>query len=170
MVTRRRVVAAITLLVVAALVAADLTVAEPFRIPSGSMLPTLQAGDSVLVDKLAYGDSGMPKRDDLVVFHEPKTGDILLKRVVGIAGDKVALEDGVLVVNGRHLHEAYADPKKIDSVYFGPVRVPPKSFFAMGDNRADSKDSRNFGSVATSALIGRVIARVWPPARWGRPR
>jgi signal peptidase I len=73
-------------------------------------------------------------------------------------------------VNGRRPAEPYADPRAIDSVYFGPVKVPARSFFALGDNRANSEDSRAFGAVPDSALIGRARARVWPPGRWSAAR
>jgi signal peptidase I len=154
--------------VVLALVLARGVLAEPFRIASGSMLPTLRAGDQVLVDKRAYRGA-LPRRGDLVVFHAPRSGDVTLKRTVGLPGDTVAIEDGVLVVNGRRQTEPYADPDAIDSVYFGPVRVRAGSVFVMGDNRADSIDSRDYGAVPRSDLMGRVAVRLWPPARWGDP-
>jgi signal peptidase I len=158
------------LLVAAALVivALRLFVFEPFRIPSDSMAPTLRPGDRVLVDKRAYRGAG-PRRGDLAVFRAPRTGEILLKRVVAIGGDTVGIEDGVLVVDGRRPREPYADPEAIDSVYFGPVRVRPGTVFVLGDNRASSEDSRAFGAVPTGRLIGRVRARIWPPGRWGTP-
>jgi signal peptidase I len=84
-----------------------------------------------------------------------------------VGGDTVGLEDGVLVVDGRKVRERYTDPDAIDSVYFGPVRVKPGTIFVMGDNRANSDDSRDFGAVPTDRIIGRAVARVWPPARWG---
>ena len=139
-------------------------VAEPFRIPSQSMEPTLRPGDQTLVWKLG---AKAPDRGDLVAFHAPRTGEILLKRVVAVGGDTVGLEDGVLVVDGRRIREPYADPKAIDSVYFGPVKVRPGTMFVMGHNRANSDDSRDFGAVPTDRIIGRAVARVWPPARWG---
>jgi signal peptidase I len=156
--------------VVALLIAADLFAAEPFRIPSSSMEPTLRPGDSVLVDKLSYRGGGTPRRGQLVAFKEPASGGVLLKRVVGVGGDHVAIEDGVLVVNGRRPVEPYANPKAIDSVYFGPVRVPRHSVFVLGDNRGDSRDSRAFGAVPRHDVIGRVVARIWPPGRWDAPR
>jgi signal peptidase I len=156
------------LVVVALLVLARAFLAEPFRIDSGSMLPTLRPGDQVLVEKRAYR-GGLPRRGDLVVFHAPRTGAVTLKRAIGLPGDTVAIEDGVLVVNGHRRHESYADPDAIDSVYFGPARVPPRSVFVLGDNRADSIDSRRFGAVTQRSLIGRVAVRLWPPARWGNP-
>jgi signal peptidase I len=167
--TRRRALTAALVLAVAAVVGLRIFVLEPFRIPSDSMAPTLRAGDQVLVDKRAYHGSA-PRRGDLAVFRAPRTGEILLKRVVAVAGDTVGIEDGVLVVDGRRPREPYADPEAIDSVYFGPVRVRPGTVFVLGDNRANSEDSRDFGAVPTGRLIGRVRARIWPPGRWGAPR
>jgi signal peptidase I len=167
--TRRRALAGLLALAVLAVVALRLFVLEPFRIPSESMAPTLRSGDQVLVDKRAYR-GGAPHRGDLAVFHAPRTGEILLKRVVAVGGDTVGIEDGVLVVDGRRPREPYADPDAIDSVYFGPVRVRRGTVFVLGDNRANSEDSRDFGAVPTSRLIGRVRARIWPPGRWGTPR
>jgi signal peptidase I len=150
--------------VVLALIALRAFVAEPFRIPSESMAPTLEPGDQALVTKLG----GAPARGDLVAFHAPRTGEVLLKRVVAVGGDSVGIEDGVLVVNGRKQREAYvADPDAIDSVYFGPVTVAKGSLFMLGDNRANSEDSREFGAVPADRVIGRATARVWPPSRWG---
>jgi signal peptidase I len=140
-------------------------VAEPMKIPSDSMAPTLRPGDQVLVDKLAYRGAALPARGDLAVFHDPRTGEIVLKRVVAVAGDTVGLEDGALVVNGRRPFEPYADQKSIDSVYFGPVKVGAGRFFVLGDNRANSADSRSFGSVPADRLIGRVLTRLWPISR-----
>jgi signal peptidase I len=163
--TRRRpslVTVGIVLIVLVVVV--KIFVAEPFRIPSQSMEPTLRPGDQSLVWKLG---GKAPDRGDLVAFHAPRTGEILLKRVVAVGGDTVGLEDGVLVVDGRRVHEPYADPKAIDSVYFGPVKVRPGTIFVMGDNRANSDDSRDFGAVPTDRIIGRAVARVWPPGRWG---
>jgi signal peptidase I len=155
---------AVGIALIALLLAVKVFVAEPFRIPSESMEPTLRPGDQALVDKLG-GRS--PRFGELIAFRAPRTGEILLKRVVGVAGDTVGLEDGVLVVDGRPIHEPYADPKAIDSVYFGPVRVRAGTVFVMGDNRANSEDSRDFGAVPTDRIIGRAVARVWPPGRWG---
>ena len=146
------------------LIALRVFVAEPFKLPSESMAPALKPGDQALVVKRAGHD---PKPGQLVAFHSPRGGDILLKRVVGVAGDTVGLEDGVLVVDGRRIREPYADPKAIDSVYFGPVKVRRGTVFVLGDNRANSEDSRDFGAVPTDRIIGRAVARVWPPGRSG---
>jgi signal peptidase I len=158
---------AVGVALLALLIVTRIFVAEPFRIPSESMEPTLAPGDQALVDKLAYRGSATPHRGDLVAFHAPRTGDVLLKRVVAVGGDTVGIEDGRLVVDGRIVREPYADPDAIDSVYFGPVRVRPGTVFVLGDNRANSDDSRDFGAVPDDRIIGRAVARVWPPGRWG---
>jgi signal peptidase I len=155
----------VVLVLVAAVVVARVFFVEPFKTDGASMQPTLRSGDQVLVDKRAYR-KGLPRRGDLVVFHAPRTGDVTLKRAIGLPGDSVAIEDGVLVVNGRRKVESYADPDAIDSVYFGPVRVRPGTVFFLGDNRLDSRDSRDFGAVARRDLIGRVRGLIWPPSRW----
>jgi signal peptidase I len=160
-------VALIALAVAALLLAGRFAVAEPFAIPSDSMAPTLTRGDHVLVDKLAYRGGGEPSRGDLAVFRTPRSDEIMLKRVVAVAGQTVGIEDGVLVVDGKRPAEPYADSEAIDSVFFGPVRVPPGSVFVLGDNRRDSKDSRTLGAIPTRDLVGRARARIWPPSRWG---
>lgn len=141
-------------------------VAEPFLVPTGSMEPTLLPGDHVLVDKLAYRHRG-PARGDLVVFRAPRTGELLLKRVVGVGGDQVGIEDGVLHVNGRARVEPFVNQRLLDGDYFGPVAVPRGDVFVMGDDRSNSVDSRRFGPVPASRVLGRADLRIWPPGRIG---
>lgn len=155
----------VLLVLVLALVVTRVFFFEPFKTDGASMEPTLRSGDQVLVEKRAYRDE-LPRRGDLVVFRAPRTGEVTLKRAIGLPGDTVAIEDGVLVVNGRRQTESYADPNAIDSVYFGPVRVRPGTVFLLGDNRLNSRDSRDFGAVAKGDLIGRVQGLIWPPGRW----
>ena len=134
---------------------------EPFAVVSSSMAPTVDDGDHVLVNKL----SGALRPGDLVIFEAPPSGKVMLKRVVALAGQVVEIKDGVLHIDGRPAPEPYVDPRTVDSVYFGPLRVPQRTVFVLGDLRAESLDSRTFGPVPASAIIGRVEARVWPPAR-----
>ncbi|HKH10802.1 MAG TPA: signal peptidase I [Rubrobacter sp.] len=134
--------------------------AEAFRVTSGSMAPTLRAGDHVLVDKLAYR-MGDPRRGDLVAFRGAG-GGVMIKRAVGLPGDTVAVRDGVLYVNGTRVVEPYVNYGLNESNYFGPVRVPGDHVFVMGDHRENSRDSREFGPVRRGDLIGRVALRVWP--------
>jgi signal peptidase I len=140
------------------LIAVRLFVAEPMRVPSASMEPTLRPGDHVLISKLAE-----PRRGDLVVF--ANAGDLLLKRLVAVGGDQIGLEDGHLVVNGRTVEEPYVDHHVLEGVYFAPVTVPSGAVFVLGDNRTGSIDSRAFGPVPRSALVGRVALRLWPDPR-----
>jgi signal peptidase I len=154
------------LIPVAVLLLARAFVAEPFAIPSTSMAPTLEPGEHVLADKLAYRLHA-PRRGDLVVFRHPQTGEVLLKRVVALGGQQVGIEDGALVVDGRRPAEPFVrDKRLLDSQYFGPVTVPRGSVFVLGDRRSDSIDSRRFGPVPVGDVIGRVDARIWPPSRW----
>jgi signal peptidase I len=139
-----------------ALVAVGAFVVEPLRVTSTSMEPSLRSGDHVVVDKLSYR-LHPPRRDDLIVFRQPDDGRLAVKRVVGIAGDEVGLEDGVLVVNGINRP---VDHRTIDSVYFGPETVPDRTIFVMGDNRGPSIDSRTYGPIRIDAIVGRVV---WHP-------
>jgi signal peptidase I len=144
-----------------ALLAARMFVAEPLRIRTSSMSPTLVAGQHVLTDKVTRHD-GRWHRGDVVAFRLDGSSELLVKRIVALAGDRVGISDGRLVVNGKRPSEPYTDPAAIDSVYFGPVRVPPAHVFVLGDNRGNSRDSRVFGPVATSSIRSRVDAVIWP--------
>ena len=145
---------------------------QAFYIPSESMVPTLQVGDRVLVNKLSY-DLHDVHRQDVVVFKAPKaaeTGDIqdLVKRVIGLPGDTVEARDGRVYVNGTALDEPYL-PAGTQTTNLPPTTVPPGYMFVMGDNREASKDSRIFGPVKESAIVGRVFVRIWPLGRIGSP-
>jgi signal peptidase I len=156
------------LVLVLVLLAARTFVAEPLRIHNASMAPTLVEGQHVLADKVSRGD-GHWRRGDVVALQSPERDEVLVKRIVALAGDRVGLRDGRLVVDGRIVTEPYTDPDAIDSVYFGPVHVPAGHVFLLGDNRAESRDSRTFGPVATSAIMARIDAVIWPlpPSRDG---
>ncbi|MGW1725883.1 signal peptidase I [Streptomyces sp. NPDC002306] len=157
----RRTVAARTALlaVVAVVLVAGTFLVRPVRVESTSMEPTLRAGDHLLVDERAYRDAP-PRRGDLVVFHG--TDARLIKRVVAVAGDTVAIEDGVLEVNGHAVAEPAVDPETVDGLYYGPARVPAGTVFVLGDNRRHSVDSRQFGPVPVTKVTGRVVLRWWP--------
>lgn len=135
-------------------------VAEVLFIPSASMAPTLEAGDRVLAEKLAYRASE-PRRGELVVFEA--AGVLNVKRVAGLAGDRVEIRDGVLHVNGEHRPESYVDRRLNDGNFFGPVQVPPGHVFLLGDNRQNSLDSRSLGPIPEDNLVGEVRLRLWPP-------
>jgi signal peptidase I len=143
---------------------------QAFYIPSESMVPTLRVGDRVLVNKLSYKLHD-PRRGDIAVFEAPETAqtdDIkdLVKRIVGLPGETIQGKDGRVYINGRLLSEPYL-PEGTQSRDFGPKKVPPDSYFMLGDNRQFSKDSTYFGPIKRDDLIGRVFMRIWPPSHLG---
>ena len=137
-------------------------IAEVFYIPTESMVPTLEVGDRVLVSKLIYLFSG-PQRGDIVVFESPDEDIDLVKRVVGVPGDNVKVVRGSLYVNGERWEEAYLNYELPDKESdYGPITVPEGHIFVMGDNRADSADSRYIGPVPLDYLVGKAFVRLWP--------
>ena len=143
---------------------------QAFYIPSESMVPTLEVGDRVLVNKLADRLHD-PNRFDIEVFLAPKgteTAEIkdLVKRVVGLPGETIEGRDGRIYIDGEVLEEPFLPPGT-QSRTFGPVEVPPGHYFMLGDNRQFSKDSTYFGPIPRSSMIGRVFVRIWPIGRIG---
>jgi signal peptidase I len=137
---------------------AGLLPVQVMRVDSGSMTPTIAVGDLLVVDRW----QSRVERSDVVVVPHPGTGELLVKRVVGLGGDRVAIEDGVLVVDDQPVCEPAIDPARQDGVWFGPVTVPDGAVFLLGDDRAGSIDSRDFGPVPAADVEGHVTARVWP--------
>ncbi len=146
------------LVVLLAASVAGLLPVQVMRVGSGSMAPTVAAGDLLLVVR----DADSAGHRDLVAVPHPETGTLLVKRVVGLGGDEVALEDGVLVVDGVPACEPSIDPSRLDGVWFGPVTVPAGHVFLLGDARDDSVDSRHFGTVPATEVTGLAFARLWP--------
>lgn len=144
------------LVALAAVVVLLVTALEPLRVASRSMSPTLAPGDQVLVDKLT-GHWRTPAVGDVVVYRDPVGERLVVKRVVALGGQSVALEDGELVVDSTVQHEPQVDVSRIDSTYFGPVTVPQGAVFVLGDNRAESVDSRTYGAIPVDDLVGRVV-------------
>ena len=137
---------------------------QAFYIPSLSMAPTLQINDRVLVNKLSY-DLHDVNRGDLVVFESPpnegsETKD-LIKRVIALPGETVESRDGDILINGQVLEEPYLD-RGVTTGALDKITVPPDHLWVMGDNRANSRDSRFFGAIPESLVIGRAFVRVWP--------
>ena len=143
-------------------------VLEAFYIPSESMVPTLQVGDRVFVNKFIY-HFRQPERGDIIVFRSVEGGqEELVKRVVAVSGDEVTVEDGRLLVNGEPQSEPYLNRAfPPDESSYGPTRVPEGEVFVMGDNRANSRDSRFFGPVPLENIEGEAFASFWPPSRIG---
>ena len=173
------VVLAVVAVAVALLIQAFLV--KPYRIPSESMENTLLIGDRVLVDRISWRFSE-PQRGEITVFHPPAPltgGPVLIKRIVGMPGDVISLSDGYVYINGRKLDEPYVRriggrQEPTDAFTNGlawslqrPYHVPAGTYFMMGDNRTDSGDSREFGPVPRSQLVGHAFWRYWPPGRFG---
>ncbi|MHB8126844.1 MAG: signal peptidase I [Desulfitobacteriaceae bacterium] len=138
-------------------------VIEPRVIPTGSMLPTIQLQDRVIVDKFFFKYFDQIRPGDVIVFRPPPTAhttEDFIKRVIGFAGDKIQIINHVVIVNGKALNEPYLlEQPKND---FGPVTVPADSLFVMGDNRNNSADSRVWGFLPIENVSGRTLFRYWP--------
>jgi signal peptidase I len=142
-------------------------VLEAFRIPSESMVPTLEVGDRVFVNKFIYRFTE-PERGDIVVFESVNGGEEdLIKRVVALPGDEVEVRSGTLLVNGVPQNEPYLNREIPDDSFFGPSRLSEGEVFVMGDNRANSADSRVFGPLPVENIEGEAFMRFWPPTRIG---
>jgi signal peptidase I len=165
---------------------------KPFRIPSESMVPTLDIGQRVLVDRVSFR-FGDPGRGDIVVFKPPAGADSnvcgvehssetacpaptpgrsdtnFIKRVVAVPGDRLRVIDGAVYINGQRQNESYA---RLDSTCGicnlpEPIRIPKDHYFMMGDNRGASADSREWGPVPKEWIIGKAFMTYWPPGKIG---
>ena len=178
----------LTALVIAVVIKTFLV--QPFWIPSESMLATIEVNDRVMVNKLAYNWSD-PERGDIVVFRDPAEPEIeeslaeavirsvleaigirtrgrddLIKRVIGLPGETLMIENGKMVVDGVLIAEPYLAPDTVMNDG-GPFVVGPNQVFVMGDNRQFSFDSRRFGSIEYEALVGRAFVTIWPLSNFG---
>ena len=139
-------------------------VVRPFSVFSGSMRPTLEEGDSVLVNEIVYR-LHPPRRGDVILFRYPRDkGWGFVKRVVGVPGDTVAARDGRLWVNGLPLAEPYVVPASESDaavLNLGARRIPPGQLFVLGDNRGASLDSRFWGTVDERDVIGKAFLIYW---------
>ena len=165
---------------------------QAFFIPSQSMETTLDVGDRVLVNKLIYRFRD-PRRQEIIVFENPKLPEEdrnplsafwhwvteglgfssdpnkdFIKRVIGLPGDTVEVKGGRVFVNGERLEEPYLTLHQ-DRSDFGPYKVPPDNYFVMGDNRANSQDSRSLqalGPIPRAKIVGKAFIILWPPSRF----
>lgn len=142
-------------------------VVQAFWIPSGSMIPTLEPGDRVLVLKFWYSlPKVSPKRGQIAVFKYPvDPRRDFVKRIIGLPGDAVELKQGMLYVNGSAIFEPYV--KNMDTYNMDEIIVPDKSYFCLGDNRPNSQDGRFWGFVPSNFLRGPAVFRYWPLNRIG---
>jgi len=167
-------------------------VAEARWIPSGSMEPTLQVNDRLIIDKVTY-QVRAPQREDIIVFRPPQVwrrqqneqGDSLhinttfIKRVIGVPGDRLELQKGDVYRNGARIQESYVAHNAKTSVQICaepltqsflalPQEVPPNHYLVLGDNRLKSNDGRCWGLVSRSDVLGRAVFRYWPVDRIGQ--
>ena len=153
-----------TLILSVVLFAVINAVSARIRVDGASMQPTLETGEFVIVNKLAYM-LGKVQVGDVIVFHFPRDPDQeYIKRVIGLPGDRVTVQDGKVSVNEQPLDEDYiAAPPAYESTW----EVPPDSLFVLGDNRNNSSDSHNWGPVPLDYVVGKAVFVYWPPTRWG---
>ncbi len=146
----------------------ELSAVELHTVRGDSMSPSLCTGDRLLVNRKAYAASG-PERGDMVIIHSPGDGGPrLLKRIVALPGEEVHFLDGMLCIDGEHLAEPYleglpAAPGLGDRRW----RLGVDQYFTLGDNRAHSTDSRQYGPVELASIAGKVWFRCWPLSAWG---
>lgn len=143
-------------------------VLEARIIPTGSMLPTIQLQDRVMVDKFFFKHIGQLHSGDVIVFHPPESAhatDDFIKRLIGMPGDTVEIRNHKTYVNGQPLYEPYILEPPINN--YGPKEVPEDSVFVMGDNRNNSDDSRVWGFLPIKNISGRTLFRYWPLERFG---
>ena len=165
---------------------------KPFRIPSESMVPTLEIGQRVLVDRVSFRFRD-PHRGDIVVFKPPSGADSntcgvehapdspcpratrgrsdtnFIKRVVAVGGDRVKIIDGAVYLNGKRQKEPFARLDSECGLCDLPkeIVIPKGEYYMMGDNRGESADSREWGPITKDAMIGKAFATYWPPNRIG---
>jgi signal peptidase I len=139
-------------------------VSARIRVDGASMEPTLVSGEYVVVDRVSYR-LGSPQRGDIIIFHYPlNPKEEYIKRVIGLPGDEVEVKNNAVYVNGQLLDESYL---KITTDYAGTWRVPESRLFVLGDNRNNSSDSHDWGTVPMDYVVGKAILVYWPPPSWG---
>ena len=140
---------------------------QPVKVEGTSMAPLLSDQERIFINKFVYRFEPI-QRGDVVVFWYPLDHTkSFIKRVVGLPGETVQIQQGTLYVNGKVVPEPYVPPQYEDSSDFGPVRVPKDSFFVLGDHRISSNDSRVFGPVSSQYIYGRAVFAYWPVDHFG---
>lgn len=137
-------------------------------VPTGSMLPTIQLQDRLIVDRVYYKYDTI-ERGDIIVFEAPETAmeeKDMVKRLIGLPGEQIIITNGKVYVDGKALNEPYIEAPP--DYEYGPVTVPDNSYFMLGDNRRASKDSHVWGFVPREKVLGRVLVRYWPLDRFGK--
>ena len=142
----------------------------PVKVEGVSMMPGLEDQERIFVNKFVYRWEPI-ERGDIVVFRYPRdTSKSYIKRVIGVAGDRVRIEDGRVYVNGELLAEDYVPSEYADERSYPEVVVPPNSFYVLGDHRTMSSDSREFGPVKERYIYAKAVFGYWPMEKMGRLR
>ncbi|MBI3647059.1 MAG: signal peptidase I [Acidobacteriales bacterium] len=143
---------------------------QPVKVEGTSMMPGLENQERIFVNKFVYRWEPIA-RGDIVVFRYPRnTSENYIKRVIGVAGDRVRIENGQVYVNGDPIEEDYVPSDYADARSFPEITVPQHSFFVLGDHRTMSKDSRDFGPVNERYIYGKAVFGYWPMEKLGRLR
>jgi signal peptidase I len=143
---------------------------QPVKVEGTSMMPGLEDQERIFVNKFVYRWEPI-QRGDIVVFRYPRdTSKSYIKRVIGIAGDRIRIEDGQVYVNGQAIAEEYVPQDYEDARSFDEKVVPRDSFFVLGDHRTMSNDSRDFGFVNERYIYGKAVFGYWPMEKLGRLR
>jgi signal peptidase I len=141
---------------------------QVFWIPSGSMEPSLDISDRIVVNKVLYYFRP-PQRQEVVVFRQvgsiDETKKDLIKRLMGLPGETLQVKNGIIYINGKAVVEKH--PMNQDFANFGPVTIPADAYFVMGDNRPASADSRYWGFLPRKNIIGQAFLRIWPITKFG---
>jgi signal peptidase I len=141
---------------------------QPVKVEGVSMMPSLDDQERIFINKFVYRIESI-EPGDVIVFRYPRDTSIsYIKRVIGVAGDRVRIESGQVFVNDKPLMEDYIANDFIDDRSFPEIVVPPHSYFLLGDHRNMSKDSRDFGSVNERFIYGKAVFGYWPFDKMGR--
>jgi signal peptidase I len=143
---------------------------QPVKVEGTSMMPSLQDQERIFVNKFVYRLEPIA-RGDIVVFRYPRDpSKSYIKRVVGVAGDRIRIDDGQVYVNGARLGEEYVPVSYEDERSYPEIVVPPNCYFVLGDHRSMSNDSRDFGPVNENFIYGKAVFGYWPMDKLGRLR
>lgn len=143
---------------------------QPVKVEGTSMMPSLEDQERIFVNKFVYRLEPI-ERGDIVVFRYPRDpSKSYIKRVIGVAGDRVRIDGGQVYVNGQPIEEDYVPPAYADERSFPEVIVPAQSYFMLGDHRSMSNDSRDFGPVKDGYIYGKAVFGYWPMDKLGRLR
>jgi signal peptidase I len=143
---------------------------QPVKVEGTSMMPSLDDQERIFVNKYVYRLEPI-QRGDIVVFRYPRDpSKSFIKRVIGLAGDRIRIESGEVFVNGNGLEEDYVPAAYADQRSYSEIVVPPNSYFVLGDHRTMSNDSRDFGPVSIGYIYGKAVFGYWPMDKMGRVR